>query len=128
LAETIYGVNGLSQAAWLDGNRIGDAGARALAASANLAELDYITLTDNQIGDPGAQALAASPHLSRLTTLALRRNPIGDAGARALAESRLPRLATLWMGDAPGPPRPLRAVLAVRARPDKGTRPPRHVA
>jgi internalin A len=75
----------------LHNTRIGDDGARALAALTNLASLN---LSYNRIGEEGARALAA---LTNLTTLNLQQNQIGDEGARALAA--LTNLTTLNLRD-----------------------------
>ena len=73
----------------LTGKRIGDVGARALAASLEKnTTLTDLGLDDTEIGDDGAKALAAS--LEKNTTLEvldLYGNNIGDDGARALAAS-----------------------------------------
>jgi uncharacterized protein (TIGR02996 family) len=54
----------------LGGNDIGDAGARAVAASPGAALLQELDLSYNDIGDEGAAALGASAHLSGLLVLA----------------------------------------------------------
>jgi uncharacterized protein (TIGR02996 family) len=77
----------------LGGNRLGDAGARALAFGLALPALTHLDLSDNGINREGAAALAVSPRLACLAVLDLRGNYLGDAGARALAE--LPHLAGL---------------------------------
>ena len=73
----------------LDANEIGDDGARALAASLEKnTTLVVLDLYGNKIGDDGARALAASlERNTTLTTLDLNGNKIGDDGARALAAS-----------------------------------------
>jgi len=70
---------------------LGDAGAAMLAEAAGLRTLD---LFGNRIGPAGATALAASPHLAGLTALYLGRsqcgyttNRIGPAGAVALSRA-----------------------------------------
>lgn len=68
-------------------NRIGDAGAKALAGCEYLARFSELILRENHIGDAGVQALAASPYVANLTHLDLWRNRIGDGGAEALAAS-----------------------------------------
>ena len=60
-------------------NRIGDAGARALAESPLLAGLTKVDLSCNQIGPEGAMRLATSPHLTELTSLKLDDNRLGLA-------------------------------------------------
>jgi uncharacterized protein (TIGR02996 family) len=77
-------------------NRIGAAGARALASSANLATVESLGLALNRIGDAGLAALAESPCLTRLRILCAEANEISDAGLRSLAKSvRLAGLQTL---------------------------------
>ena len=73
----------------LTGKRIGDVGARALAASLEKnTTLTDLGLDDNEIGDDGARALAASLEKNTtLMTLDLHGNGIGDDCARALAAS-----------------------------------------
>jgi hypothetical protein len=46
--------------------------------------LTALHLSGNRIGDVGAEALAASPHLARLTRLDVGNNPISDRGERSL--------------------------------------------
>jgi small GTP-binding protein len=67
----------------LSGNGVGDAGAKAIAAS--LTALTSLDLTANGIGDVGAQAIAGS--LTALTSLDLAENEIGAEGAQAIAAS-----------------------------------------
>ncbi|HJT76189.1 MAG TPA: hypothetical protein VJ739_03220, partial [Gemmataceae bacterium] len=52
----------------------------------HLAGLTELHLRGNRIGDAGALALAGSPHLGRLTVLNVDRNRIGARGERALRE------------------------------------------
>ena len=75
----------------LNGNQIGDEGARAIA---RLTSLSSLHLAGNQIGDEGAQAIA---QLTSLSTLSLAYNQIGDKGARAIA--RLTSLTDLNLTD-----------------------------
>ena len=90
----------------LNANRIGEAGAAALARAATdgaLPRLQSLDLDRNRIGDGGVRALAAAVAggaLARLEELDLDDNEIGDAGAEALAAAcanaaTLPRLTTL---------------------------------
>ena len=72
---------------------LGDSGCQALAASLHEGSIALLSLDRTGIGDLGAQALAASPHLGHLRELSLRDNPIGDQGALALLAS--PHLAGL---------------------------------
>ena len=80
-----------------NGNRIGDAGATALARSAllgrMLAESPVLELRGNAIGPEGARALAVCPHLARCTHLDLSDNYLGDAGIAELLRS--PHLGAL---------------------------------
>ncbi len=82
----------------VQGNELGDVGARALAkalrnSSSRKATIERIDLGSNGVGDKGAtglaEALAPNPTrgASPLTTLLLDWNEIGDAGATSLAES-----------------------------------------
>jgi uncharacterized protein (TIGR02996 family) len=48
------------------GDRLGDAGAIALAASPHLARVVWLDLSNNRIGAAGLDALLASPHLGAL--------------------------------------------------------------
>lgn len=80
----------------LTGNRMGAAGARALANSENFKQLSSLYLQQNNIGAAGAVALANSTHLPQLTTLDLTGNRIGPEGARALITStHFPHLTIL---------------------------------
>jgi internalin A len=63
----------------LGDNNLGEAGAKAIASLTQLTSLD---LSDNKIGDAGAKAIAS---LTQLTSLALSNNSIGDAGVKAIA-------------------------------------------
>lgn len=78
----------------LDNNRIGDAGAVALAQASGeggaLAKLKVLGLHYNEVGDEGAAALAAScaaGNLPALRTLDLGQNCVGDAGVVAIADA-----------------------------------------
>ena len=66
----------------LSNNRIGDEGAKAIAATVS-PQLTSLYLDDNSIGAEGAKAIAE--HLPQLTSLDLGRNSIGDEGAKAIA-------------------------------------------
>ena len=79
---------------------LGDDAARALAAASSLSRLTTLDLGVNRIGDAGLAALAASPHLGRLEALNLGHNPVGDAGVLALLAS--PMLASLTVLHLPG--------------------------
>lgn len=70
-------------------NRIGDKGAKSLAAalSSNRSNITRVSLFDNKIGDAGATAIATT--LSQNTSvysLNLGGNNLSDAGAMAIAE------------------------------------------
>jgi uncharacterized protein (TIGR02996 family) len=81
-------------------NRIGDAGAKALAECEHLARFGELLLRENAIGNAGAKALAASPFVRNLTYFDLWKNRVGDAGARALAASEyLDRVRDLSLRD-----------------------------
>ncbi len=68
----------------LGSNPLDDAGAEALAQSANLMDLTVLALSNCNIKDGGMRALANSPYLNRVTALDLSNNPITDTGFRAL--------------------------------------------
>jgi uncharacterized protein (TIGR02996 family) len=83
-------------------HRIGDGGARILAASPCLTRLSYLDLDgdadpDESIGSEGAAALARSPNLASLRLLDLGDNNLGDDAALALARS--PFLGNLLVLD-----------------------------
>ncbi len=67
----------------LDGNKISDVGAQALARSSTL---DRLGLSYNNISDVGAQALARN---GTLNSLGLSYNNISEVGAQALAQNTL---------------------------------------
>jgi uncharacterized protein (TIGR02996 family) len=72
----------------LGGNNLGPAAAVDLAnPPSGGGQLRVLDLRENRIGDRGAKALAASPHLARLIQLDLAEAHVGDAGAKALADS-----------------------------------------
>jgi uncharacterized protein (TIGR02996 family) len=99
----------------LTGGRLGDDGARLLAAAPEVAGLTTLRLGDNALGDAGAAALARSPHLAALTKLVLCDNALGDGGAWELARAPfLTRLVELDLaGNEIGPA----GVEALRAPP-----------
>ncbi|KAK3284652.1 hypothetical protein CYMTET_7715 [Cymbomonas tetramitiformis] len=88
----------------LEGNKIGDKGAKALAVALTPNEkgvfnvsLNTLDLTKNTIGDEGAKALAVAltPNAegvfnTSLNTLNLQKNEIGPEGAKALAIALTP--------------------------------------
>ncbi len=57
------------------GDAFGDAGARTLARSPNVAGLRWIDLMSDGIGEPGVEALAASPHLTNALYIDFDDNP-----------------------------------------------------
>ena len=79
---------------------MGPAGARSLAESPSLADVETLVLDGNSVGDAGLTALAGSPYAKRLKVLSLRENRISDDGTRALARS--PVMATLRVLDLTG--------------------------
>ena len=93
----------------LNGNKISDRGAKALAAAfaeGAMPKLETLWLANNQIGDEGAVALAEAVGkgaLPKLEQLWLTGNQIGDEGAKALAEAvgkgAMPELKELWLRD-----------------------------
>jgi Ran GTPase-activating protein (RanGAP) involved in mRNA processing and transport len=89
LADGLAHLNNL-QRLNLDGNRIGDAGARALSALINAgnSQLVSLELFKNGIGNAGADAIAeAFTFSSTLAHLDLQQNSIGEPGAGAIAEA-----------------------------------------
>ena len=64
------GLTGLS----FDGNRLGDAGAAALAAWPGLASVRRLSLDSAAVGPAGAMALVRSPWLDEIEVLSLRWN------------------------------------------------------
>ena len=79
----------------LYGNRIGDAGAMALATALQTnTSLKALDLRLNKIGDAGAKDLATALHTNTsLTTLDLHGNIIRDAGAKDLATALLTNIS-----------------------------------
>lgn len=73
--------------------RIGDAGARALAAATSTGRMDTLDLRYCGIGDEGVAALAGSGNFGGLRCLRLHHNRITGRGVRALA--RFERLEEL---------------------------------
>ena len=84
----------------LDGNALGDAGARELSFCLHLGRLTFLNLRNNDIGDEGVQALINRLRLPRLARLNLMFNKIGDAGALALME-QFPDLKCLQLSFNP---------------------------
>jgi Ran GTPase-activating protein (RanGAP) involved in mRNA processing and transport len=66
----------------ISGNRVGDAGAQAIAQ--HLTALQSLNIRDNRVGDAGAQAIAQ--HLTALQSLDISFNRVGEAGAQAIAQ------------------------------------------
>lgn len=84
----------------LGANRVGDAGAEALARWPGLSSVTALSLSRNEICAAGAKALADSPHVTELRILNLGENRIGDDGVRALANSKaLVSLESLLLAD-----------------------------
>jgi uncharacterized protein (TIGR02996 family) len=81
----------------LRGNKLGLEGARVLARSSELSELEILSLHRNAIGPEGTRTLFSSPHVQHLRALNLRKNKVGEVGAAAL--SALPRLCVLDLSD-----------------------------
>jgi uncharacterized protein (TIGR02996 family) len=77
-------------------NRLGPAGAEALAGSSNFHALRRLVLDFNAIFDQGLTALANSSHLDELRVLSLKDNHLGDDGLRSFAlGTGLPKLESL---------------------------------
>jgi hypothetical protein len=66
--------------------KLGDDGARAVAAAAHLSGLRRLDLRYNRISSPGAAALVAASHLSGLELLDLRNNPLGEAASEQVRQ------------------------------------------
>jgi uncharacterized protein (TIGR02996 family) len=83
----------------LAGNDLGDEGVRALVAAPWLPRLHFLSLTYNGLGPGGVRVLADAP-LAGLRELDLSQNDLGREGARALARApflaRLHRLSLAW--------------------------------
>lgn len=67
------------------GDAITHAGARTLAASPYLCNLEVLDLFECHVGPSGMEALASSPHLSKLRKLLVQENDVRDRGALAIA-------------------------------------------
>jgi uncharacterized protein (TIGR02996 family) len=78
---------------------LGDTAATAIAAMRHVHELEQLVVTVNRIGPAGARALAGAP-LAALRTLDLGYGSIGGDGAAALAEARSPALERLVLTGA----------------------------
>jgi len=74
---------------WLNDNKIGDTGAKAIAEALKVnAVLTVLDLQVNQIGDKGAKAISKSLKVNAvLTELSLFFNNMGDAGKTAVQDS-----------------------------------------
>ena len=91
-------------------NRLGDAGARALAEATGLRSLG---LANNGLTDEGAAALARAPALASLRRLSLSENPIGREGLSALFSApSLRGLTALELHFHPLGPKAIRALAA----------------
>lgn len=76
----------------LEGNPLGDEGARALA-TVPFTQLRRLDLANTGIGDEGLAALVRSPGMQELEQLLLYRNPLTDRAVDLLSErGRLPKL------------------------------------
>ena len=81
-------------------NKLGDAGAIALAKTPNLKNLKVLNLSQNMIGDEGAKAIGVSSHLSGLTHLYIGRNTFSPEGAKAIHQTKtLTQLKTLVLQE-----------------------------
>lgn len=80
----------------LEGNQLGDNGARALAEAEKLGSLQYLNLAQCGIGVEGTLALAASNNLRGLRVLRMRGNDIGLEGTYALVRASESNLPNLW--------------------------------
>ena len=87
-ARTPYGFGRASYELNLGCNRVGDAGAVALAESPYFAELRELGLYTNRIGTTGARALARSKRLPRLQSLTIFNNEAIDSEATAELHAR----------------------------------------
>lgn len=86
----------------LDWQNLGPAGAIALAESPNLGNLKRLDLSANFIGDRGAIALASAPFCPQLTHLDLFQNDIApDGGLQALVQADLSQLVSLNLSRNP---------------------------
>lgn len=64
---------------------LGNDGAKLLARTGSLVDLQELDVADNAIGSAGIAALAKSPHLARVRWLRIDGNKPGDSGIKALA-------------------------------------------
>lgn len=71
----------------LNGNPLGEAGARSLAESSALRRLQVLRLSNTQLTDAGLRAIVESSYLSQLLALDVSNNPLGDDGLQTLLES-----------------------------------------
>lgn len=78
-------------------NRLGVAGARALAGPTGLAGLELLDLDCDRLDGDAIRELVRAPLLSRVKLLNLSNNPVGAAGCAALAECRLDALEVLYL-------------------------------
>ena len=86
----------------LSQNKLGDAGAAAVASLIESSALEEVALNGNEIGDIGAASLAqAARKCSTLRKLWLGDNMIGERGVESLAESLSAspdQIEVLWLG------------------------------
>eukprot|EP00906_Rhabdomonas_costata_P032816 RCo046220 len=78
------------------GNKIGDAGILAFAASAVFPKLKGVDLSCNLIGDTGVEAMMASVFFPSLAFVAIRENRISDIGTQMIATSRFCSAFSSW--------------------------------
>ena len=80
----------------LEGNQLGDDGARVIAEGENLEKLQYLNLAQCGVGMEGAKAIASAKDLKGLHVLRVRGNDIGLEGVYALAQASQNNLPNLW--------------------------------
>jgi hypothetical protein len=87
VAKALLGLKNVTEV-HLDGNKIDDAGAQAVAEllAVKDSKLVSVNLTDNEVGDAGASAVARSLATSGVRQLLLGNNNIGNGGAQTIAD------------------------------------------
>ncbi len=78
-------------------NRLGEAGARALAGPTGLEELELLDLDCDRLGGVAVRALVSGPLLAGVKLLNLSNNQIGGEGCAALADAPMDRLEVLYL-------------------------------
>jgi len=78
-------------------NRLGEAGARALAGPTGVTQLELLDLECDRLGGAAVRALVSAPLLAGVKILNLSNNPIGGEGCAALASAPLDRLEVLYL-------------------------------